>query len=134
VSAILVAAGAADLTESADAYRFDLHPGGMTDESAYGPAIVTQRAPTQPPEFQRAILTPGFSIAVDKIRWLRGFFGRPPEGAPRSAPRIKAWRPDAVGPVDSRRATGVNDIPAGLVPTTPGYEMFQQTDSFDSIR
>lgn len=117
----------ADNIDAADAWRFNMPVGSQVAETT-DPSNVDQpqAVPADMPRFRTEDRTPGFKLAITRIMRLAGdgfggTFGLP-HGPRQGGPRLRRVIATPPGPIQSERSIGPAGMPAGLVPTRPGYE------------
>lgn len=125
----MILASFVDLTDSADAWRFELPVGSMNPEHT-NPALAHQGQAETPPIFQRPIMGAGFKLALDRIMRFGGV-RTPPRGPAQNSPRLRRRLQSRPGAIQSNRT--IHRMPAGLVPTSPAYESFLDAAPDDYI-
>lgn len=113
---------AADLTDSADAFRLGYPDAvGSTVAERTDPGMARRRQATMPPVFPRDPVGAGFKLVLDRLFRFGGNMGVP-SGPGRYTGRMRASRGSgAPGPETMNRAPS---MPAGLVKTDPTYESY----------
>jgi hypothetical protein len=104
-----------DIANVADADQLGLPKSHMgTDETSSGPTMVDRAQPTNSPEFQTAILSPGSRIAGRMITRVGGWFGVP------KGPDVNHARVAAVRTTGGEAPALLVEVPTGLA-STPVY-------------
>lgn len=118
----------ADLTDSADAWRFNMPVGGLMRENT-DPTLISQDQATRPPTFRTADISAGFKLALARLFRTGGTFSIP-HGPRQSSPRLRRVVSTPPGPIRTSRAVEYTAMAPGLVPTRPAYETWTAGDSY----